>query len=244
MGIESKKTLNREFIVIGFKNSFASLLIVATGFVASAHATVIQNSAGTTTTWFENFDSGSSFSRGELKRGRIDGQYTGDNYLHTQNGLFTNPTSFSFTFSTLPTQSLVVVDFYYSSLYTHTNDTSQTISLDGNSRSICGATLCTSTGQFLDVNANNPGADSSTNADLADRFASFQWDNLVGGTHTLTFSTGPQSFQGLSIDDVLITASVGKQVSAVPEPSTLFLLTAGLGLMGFGARRRQKTFTA
>ncbi|MDP1672545.1 MAG: FxDxF family PEP-CTERM protein, partial [Burkholderiales bacterium] len=37
------------------------------------------------------------------------------------------------------------------------------------------------------------------------------------------------------------TIYVGSSVSAIPEPETYAMMAAGLGLLGFVARRRKKT---
>ena len=59
-----------------------------------------------------------------------------------------------------------------------------------------------------------------------------QWLFIAGaGTHTLTFqSTTPGPF-GPALDDVSVTL--------VPEPETYAMLLAGMGLIGFIARRRR-----
>lgn len=54
---------------------------------------------------------------------------------------------------------------------------------------------------------------------------------LTAGTFTLTFDNLPQS-ANFFVDDI--------NVSAVPEPSTYALMLAGLGVIGFAARRRTK----
>jgi PEP-CTERM motif len=57
------------------------------------------------------------------------------------------------------------------------------------------------------------------------------FDALVGGPAALTFMPNG-TLSGNFIDNV--------QVSAIPEPEIFALLLAGLGLMGFTARRRMK----
>ena len=57
--------------------------------------------------------------------------------------------------------------------------------------------------------------------------------------------TGFYSLSFAGIDHVILTSSNGDwgvvdNVTAVPEPETYAMLIAGLGLLGFAARRRQQ----
>ncbi len=69
-------------------------------------------------------------------------------------------------------------------------------------------------------------------ADLSE--ASFRFDGLAAGNYILTvevtYPSGPQGYSG----------SVYATTPAVPEPQSLALLLAGLGVAGLVARRRHK----
>lgn len=55
----------------------------------------------------------------------------------------------------------------------------------------------------------------------------------TGSSTTLRFSSDMSGSAGLALDNVSVTA-------AVPEPETYAMLIAGLGLLGFAARRRKQ----
>ncbi|TXD85738.1 PEP-CTERM sorting domain-containing protein, partial [Mitsuaria sp. TWR114] len=63
----------------------------------------------------------------------------------------------------------------------------------------------------------------------------------TGSPMTLRFgATGRSDSYGTSLDNVVVsTLSAGGNASAVPEPHSLALMLAGLGAMGFVARRRK-----
>lgn len=69
-------------------------------------------------------------------------------------------------------------------------------------------------------NANNPATQS------------FTYQATTTGQTLLTFSSAASGYSGAVIDNVSVMA-------AVPEPETYAMLLAGLGLMGFIARRRK-----
>ena len=62
--------------------------------------------------------------------------------------------------------------------------------------------------------------------------ASLLWTALSTGTQTVSFGGGPGN-SGPTLDNVTLTA-------AVPEPQTYALLIAGLGVVGFVAKRRKQ----
>lgn len=55
--------------------------------------------------------------------------------------------------------------------------------------------------------------------------------NLAAGSYTLGFAVG--NFDKLGIDNLSV------QVTAVPEPATMALMAAGLGVVGWAAKRRR-----
>ena len=60
--------------------------------------------------------------------------------------------------------------------------------------------------------------------------------NIAAGSHTLSFGgTNPTK----AFDTTAFLDNVSMSVSAVPEPGTYAMLLAGLGLLGFVARRRK-----
>ncbi len=67
--------------------------------------------------------------------------------------------------------------------------------------------------------------------------ASFSAANIGAGTHTLTFS-GTAATSG---DTSAFLDNVRMTVTPVPEPESYAMLLAGLGLLGFMARRKQQT---
>jgi len=68
---------------------------------------------------------------------------------------------------------------------------------------------------------------------------------LEAGLHEFSFDISrPGTLFGRSPYFVIDGVSVTEQVSAVPEPETYAMLLAGLGLLGFLARRRKLKLTA
>lgn len=85
-------------------------------------------------------------------------------------------------------------------------------------------------GALLDTESYSPSATHPT--------ASF---TLTGASiMSVTFNQTPSSnaaFYAANLDDFVLT---GPNVSAIPEPETYALMLAGLGLLGFAARRRKQ----
>lgn len=82
----------------------------------------------------------------------------------------------------------------------------------------------TMTGTFLDLSTNTSYAVSDTKTvNLSDKFGSTMYVGFTGGTG------------GTDADQRITSFSV----SAVPEPETYAMMLAGLGLVGFAARRRK-----
>jgi len=72
----------------------------------------------------------------------------------------------------------------------------------------------------------------------------FSGDNLV---HSFLLSSGGQyhlDVSGTLGADGMGSYGIGMAVAAIPEPETYAMLLAGLGLMGFVARRRQRNLVA
>jgi hypothetical protein len=65
---------------------------------------------------------------------------------------------------------------------------------------------------------------------------------LVDGAGPITldaFHTFHAEFRPLDAN-VTLTSDAGRSVAAIPEPETYAMLVAGLGLLGFTARRRKQ----
>lgn len=192
--------------------ALAALLSIAA--CGSALATVVVTPNGSTTTYFEDFNGGSSFAGGAW----LNVPFSGDDHLWLSS---LAPTA-SFTFTSLASIASLTLDFWYS------------VPSGGNGEvtlaSLAPVGLGDTPGNALSFIANNPGAGGSS-ADAL--YSSSTITNLAAGEYTLTFSKVGGAFNSMKVDDVSLS------VTAVPEPETYLLMLAGLSVIGFVARRRR-----
>ncbi|UUX96911.1 PEP-CTERM sorting domain-containing protein [Aquabacterium sp. J223] len=190
--------------------------IVAAALLAcgAAHATVVVNTVGPVTTYFEDFNGGSSFTGGALIPD------SGDDYLLVIDvpPLFVAPLA-TYTFNASTPLSSLELSFWYSV----PGDLSGAVALV----SIGTAVLPDTPGDAFSFLVNNPGP--AGNGD--DAFINATLTLLPAGDYTLAFASAPGA--AVKIDDVTIITT------AIPEPETYALLLGGLGVMGLAARRRQ-----
>ena len=193
-------------------------------FAISGHATVEIETFGSTTTLTENFDQGTSFALGDSAA--IWTGTGGNKYLYVAHH-HEDPNA-TLNFSSTPTFAQVAVSFWYS--VTNSADTQYSYFLfDDKPKS------------ELKCEINQPCPSSSTDPGLhqptVSKLATFTFDNIASGNHTLKFFNGwvsPNTWgHHLRIDDLKIV------INPVPEPETYAMLLAGLGVMGAVARRRK-----
>jgi hypothetical protein len=197
-------------------------LAIAASFVAAAgaaQATVVTSTVGTTTTYTENFDGGTSFSSGWFNV-----PFSGDDFLFLNT---VNPTSsFSFT-SAMPLSSLSV-SFWYS--VPGSDDGKLTL---GGDVPIALADTPGNAAQFL-INNPGPATGGLFNANDFDSLYATSIFNVASGAYTVTFSTTGDLLDGFKVDDLVITAV------AVPEPETYALLALGLMGIAIGSRKLRR----
>ena len=83
-----------------------------------------------------------------------------------------------------------------------------------------------------DLGVNFAGQASTYGPAMAVTSVTLMWTADASGTQWVTFSGG-EGVTGPTLDNVMLT------VTAVPEPSALALMLAGIGAIGFVARRRK-----
>jgi len=194
--------------IVMFKHMALAAALCAAG--AAAQATVVVSTAGAVTTYTENFDGGTSFSADWF-----DGQFSSDDYLWLKGGSMSS----SFTFTTASPLASLQLDFWYQA----PADGLGTVSF-GPSGDVG---LLETLGNLAQFALYNPGPSSPVSSSFSGTV-----NNLPAGSYTITFATTAGVLRALKVDDVVITAT------AVPEPSGYLLMAAGLGLVGWLARRR------
>jgi hypothetical protein len=198
--------------------TLAALALVGGAAITSAHATITPVTSGLTTTYAEDFEGGQSFVGGfRVEAGS-------DDYLSL------NALAPSASYSFFAPTALAALDLSF--WYSVPGAGSGTVTLASTTLNL--PDTPGNAAQFL---FNNPGesAGGPFNAnDFDDRFHT-TFSNLAAGTYTLTFSRlgGLFAPNALRVDDVILS------VTAVPEPETYALMLAGLGIVGFVARRRR-----
>jgi hypothetical protein len=180
----------------------------------AARATVITSTSGTTTTYTENFNGGSSFSSGW-----VNTILNNDDYMWLT---ALNPTS-SFSFSSASPISIMSLSFWYSVPGANNGEVefadSGVVSLGD------------TPGSILQFSLNNPGPSTGGIGGAFDSQFFGSVANLGAGMYTITFSTAGHLFDGLKVDDVIITTN------AVPEPASLAIF--GLGMLGVALTRNR-----
>lgn len=196
--------------IVTFKHIALASAFCAAG--VAAQATVVVSTAGPVTTYTENFDGGTSFSAEWF-----DSQFSGDDYLYLKGSSMTS----SFTFTTAVPLAALQLDFWY-----QVPANGQAEVSFGPSGNVALLDTPGNAAQFL---LYNPGPASPAASSFSGTLT-----NLAAGSYTITFATTAGVLRALKVDDVVITAT------AVPEPSGYLLMAAGLGLVGWLARRRSR----
>jgi hypothetical protein len=142
-----------------------------------------------------------------------------DRYLRLANGSESGLLTFTVTALT----PFYLLEFWYSG----SPDSGSTF-FTATVRPVGGSPIDVSTTYFVTQNADNPGPDNTPTG----TFGSYYFGSPVApGTYELFFNRTSQSGT-VRVDNVSLTA--------VPEPGTYALMLAGLGVVGFAARRRKE----
>lgn len=199
--------------------NFRKAVLLAALFSASAGAlaNVSVSTSGSTTTYTENFNGGTSFSAG-----RFDTPFSSDDYLF----LSVLAPSSSFSFTTAALLASLSLSFWYAV----PGAGNGTVSIAGSGL----MPLADTPGNALHYLLNNPGSSSSGIGASYDAQFSTTLSNLAAGSYSVTFAKTAGLLTSLKVDDVRITTIA----AAVPEPETYALLLAGLGTIGCVVRRR------
>ena len=160
------------------KQIIGAIAIALTG--VAAQATVTTSVIGSTTTYTENFNGGTSFSAGAF-----NAPLTSDDYLWLT---LPGSSTASYSFSTLSAVQSLTVSFWYSAV-----SAAASWSLSGPSQTLVNTGL-----GFL---VNNPGPGGVQGVDQQ---VSYTWNNLAAGNYTLAFAT---SLGGLKVDDVQVSVT-------------------------------------
>jgi len=202
--------MNLRFGLIG------TILGSAAGVVG---ANVVSSTIGSTTTFKEDFNGGTSFSACWY-----DAPLTGDDSLFIVSVLTGGQAicrSSSFTFSSPKALKSLTVDFWYS--VPGANNGLLTVASSGG---IALPSVGASVAQFL---LANPGVAATSSAEYT-----LSLHDLAAGSYTVTFGTVvPNLLASLRVDDVTITATT------VPEPASYALLIPALAAAGLASRRRR-----
>jgi hypothetical protein len=194
------------------------VVVAALGAACSgAFANVSVSTVGSTTTYSENFNGGTSFDHAWF-----DAPFTSDDHLFLS---ALSPSS-TYTFSSAVALATLDLSFWYSV----PGDGNGIVGIAGSAPNLLGDTP----GNVLKYLLNNPGPGSS-GAGAFDAYFSTRLTDVGPGSYSVTFATAGGLFDSLKVDDVTITA-----IAAVPEPQTYALMMLGLGVLGAVSRRSKR----
>lgn len=181
-----------------------------------ALATMSVSTTGSTTTYVENFNGGTSFSAGWF-----NAPFSGDDHLWLS---LIAPSS-SYTFQALSALQSLSLGFWYSV----PGANNATLSIGSASHA-----LPDTPGNFAQFLLNNPGPDQRGTG-AYDAYFTTTLYNLDPGSYTVTFAIN-NLLSELKVDDLTMVAVA----APIPEPETYALMLAGLGAIGVLVRRRQR----